>query len=430
MNEIEFIETEIGRIPSDWKIEKLKNLCAKIGSGATPRGGSNIYISSGIALIRSQNVYDDGFNKQGLAFINEEAAEKLNNVEVKEHDVLLNITGDSICRASIVPKEILPARVNQHVSILRTNEKLYHKFLFYYLSLNKTKTKLLSLDAGGTRQAITKGMLEEFLVPLPEYGEQIKIGDFFWIISEKIALNRQMNSTLEAIGQALFKRWFVELEFPDGEGKPYRSSGGETVDSELGEVPRGWEVKQFSEVIDVNPNRKLVKDRLAKKVGMADLNAWQSWVESWQLEEYKSGPRFQNGDTLFARITPSLEHGKTAFVSFLDKDEVAFGSTEFIIFAPKVIQSNLYIFHLARSENVRDAAISAMTGSSGRQRVPEYLFDQLLICVPPPQIIAKFHNAISPLFEEIAINANETRYLRKIRDVLLPKLMSGEIKVR
>ncbi len=174
-----FRETEIGGIPEDWKIRKLKNLCTKIGSGATPRGGANIYVLSGIALIRSQNVYDDGFNKQGLAFINEDAAEKLKNVEIKEHDVLLNITGDSICRASIVPKEILPARVNQHVSILRTNEKLYYKFLFYYLSLNKTKNRLLSFDAGGTRQAITKGMLEEFYVPLPEYEEQVKTGDFF-----------------------------------------------------------------------------------------------------------------------------------------------------------------------------------------------------------------------------------------------------------
>jgi type I restriction enzyme S subunit len=240
--EQELIETEIGRIPSDWKIKKLKNLCIKIGSGATPRGGANIYVPSGIALIRSQNVYDGGFNEQGLAFINEDAAEKLKNVEVREHDVLLNITGDSICRASIVPKEILPARVNQHVSILRTNEKLYYRFLFYFLSLNKTKNKLLSYDAGGTRQALTKSMLEEFHVPLPEYEEQVKIGDFFWTITEKIALNRLMNSTLEAIGQALFKCWFVDFEFPNEKGKPYKSNGGEMVETELGEIPKGWRV--------------------------------------------------------------------------------------------------------------------------------------------------------------------------------------------
>lgn len=428
-SESRFMETEVGIIPSDWRIEKLRNLCTKIGSGATPRGGSNIYVQSGTALIRSQNVHDNGFDKHGLAFIDDDEAEKLSNVEVKSHDVLLNITGDSICRTSIVPDEILPARVNQHVSILRANEKLYYRFLFFYLNLAKAKRKLLSYDAGGTRQAITKGMLEEFCIPLPKYDEQVRIGDNLWTLTEKIDTNRSTNAILEKMGKTIFKHWFVDFEFPNEGGKPYKSSGGEMADSELGKMPKGWEVRPLSGVIAVNPSRELAKGTPAKKIGMTDLGPWQSWIVSWQLDEYKSGPRFQNGDTLFARITPSLEHGKTAFVSCLGPNEVAFGSTEFIILAPKTILSSQYVFHLARSEYVREAAISAMTGSSGRQRVPEGLFDHLMIHVPPQQIVEEFHAIVTPLFDAIAIHAKQNRILGSIRDAILPKLMSGEIRV-
>ena len=429
-SETKFKKTEIGMIPEDWDVGELKDFCSKIGSGATPRGGSNVYVNSGIAFIRSQNVYDEGFKTEGLVFIQDSDAKKLNSVEVKKNDILFNITGDSICRCCIVPDSVLPARVNQHVSIIRTNNKLYYKFLYCYLCLNRTKETLLSFDAGGTRKAITKGNLEKLLLPLPSYIEQTRIGDFIGLINDKIDLNHQMNSTLEQIAQTLFKHWFIDFEFPDENGNPYKSSGGRMVDSELGEIPEGWEVKAFSEVIDVNPIRRLSKGKIATKVSMADLNTWQSWINSWQEEEYKSGPKFKNGDTLFARITPSLENGKTAFVNFLNEGEIAFGSTEFIVFGSKVIESGPYIFCLSRSEYIRETAINAMTGTSGRQRVPNDCFDHLLICVPSGEVVKRFDDIITPLFEKIKNNAKECINLREARDSLLPKLMSGKIRVQ
>ena len=249
-SETKFKKTEIGMIPEDWDVGELKDFCSKIGSGATPRGGSNVYVNSGIAFIRSQNVYDEGFKTEGLVFIQDSDAKKLNSVEVKKNDILFNITGDSICRCCIVPDSVLPARVNQHVSIIRTNNKLYYKFLYCYLCLNRTKETLLSFDAGGTRKAITKGNLEKLLLPLPSYIEQTRIGDFIGLINDKIDLNRQMNSTLEQIAQTLFKRWFIDFEFPDENGNPYKSSGGRMEDSELGEIPEGWKIKPIDEVAD------------------------------------------------------------------------------------------------------------------------------------------------------------------------------------
>ncbi len=429
----EFIETEIGNIPSDWKIEKLKNLCTKIGSGATPRGGSNVYVSSGITLIRSQNVYDDGFNEQGLAFINESAAEKLQNVEVKEHDVLLNITGDSICRASIVPKEILPARVNQHVSILRTNEKLYYRFLFYFLSLNKTKNKLLSYDAGGTRQALTKSMLEEFHVPLPEYEEQVKIGDFFWTITEKIALNRSMNSTLEAIGQALFKNWFVDFEFPDEEGKPYRSSGREMVETELGEVPRGCRVvKNISELcslINYGYTQSSTEEKIGPKfLRVMDINKgdWIDWTSVPYCEiEDKNLPKYllEKGDIVVARMA---DPGKLAI---FESDIAAVFASYLIRIRLNNTNYSYYLYYLMKSKYYQEYILGAATGSVQKNLNAKGLTNGLPIIIPTNEIIIRFNKIIGSLRKKINENVTESINLSQIRDALLPKLMSGEIRV-
>lgn len=145
---------------SELKTVKLKNITTKIGSGATPTGGQNAYKSEGYALIRSQNVHDFKFSMDGLAYIDEVQARALNNVIVKEDDILLNITGDSIARTCKVPKHILPARVNQHVSIIRCKDEVSSTYVFYYLQ--NLKSYLLKIcGVGGTRNALTKEAIEK-----------------------------------------------------------------------------------------------------------------------------------------------------------------------------------------------------------------------------------------------------------------------------
>ena len=154
----------------------LEEITTKIGSGATPSGGKGSYQTSGISLIRSQNIYDNCFVEKGLAFISDEQAEKLNNVIVEKNDILFNITGASIARCCIVEDKYLPARVNQHVSIIRTNEKALPKYVQTILVSNEYKTKLLEIGDGATsREAITKLQLEEFKIPVPSIDEQTKI---------------------------------------------------------------------------------------------------------------------------------------------------------------------------------------------------------------------------------------------------------------
>ena len=153
-----------------WMKNKLGSLTTKIGSGATPRGGGESYKAEGISLVRSLNVHDFGFKYAKLAFLDDAQAKELSNVELKSNDVLLNITGASVARCCIVPESVLPARVNQHVSIIRPIfEKLDSSFLHYLLLSKPYKDKLLQTgsEGGSTRQAITKAQIQEFFIEYP-----------------------------------------------------------------------------------------------------------------------------------------------------------------------------------------------------------------------------------------------------------------------
>ena len=191
----------------------LKSITTKIGSGSTPRGGQRAYKTEGISLIRSMNVHDNGFRIKGLAFIDDEQATKLDNVTIKENDILLNITGASVARCCIVDKNYLPARVNQHVSIIRLDDRFIPQFLHYYLISPSIKSDLLFSSSGGaTREAITKSMLEEFKVPKISIITQQKVVKYLDEISQKIekikqAQKAKMNS-LKALKASILDQAF------------------------------------------------------------------------------------------------------------------------------------------------------------------------------------------------------------------------------
>lgn len=191
--------------------KKLKDITSKIGSGATPRGGEESYKSEGISLIRSLNVYDDGFRDRKLAYIDDVQANALANVEVMIGDVLLNITGASIARTCVAPKEFLPARVNQHVSIIRPNpEVISSEYLHFVLRSKKMKNILLGVgnSGGSTRQALTKVDLENTIINFPpELENQKKVVDelvSFGELSQSFRSNlRKLESLYSELGNSL-----------------------------------------------------------------------------------------------------------------------------------------------------------------------------------------------------------------------------------
>ena len=194
-----------------WEKKKLGEVCVKIGSGATPRGGRESYLSEGISFIRSLNVYDREFKYKDLAFIDENQAYDLRNVIVEEGDVLFNITGASVCRSCVVPLNVLPARVNQHVSILRCKKDIVNPiFLNAQLVSDSKKNQLIALSkiAGATREAITKVQLENEEILIPPLSLQVKFAEMVENIEEQKARAKAEIEQSEAVFQALLQESF------------------------------------------------------------------------------------------------------------------------------------------------------------------------------------------------------------------------------
>ena len=197
--------------PKEWKKKKCKNILTKIGSGATPQGGSESYKEEGISLIRSMNVHNGRFESKDLAYIDEKQAQKLDNVNIKENDVLINITGASVARCCIVPSDVIPARVNQHVSVLRCSDMVNSIFLCYQI-INDSYQNLLKkigTSGGATREAITKKQIEDLEVILPPIELQNKFANFVrGTDKSKLAVKKSLEE-LEILKKSLMQKYFA-----------------------------------------------------------------------------------------------------------------------------------------------------------------------------------------------------------------------------
>ncbi len=194
-------------------------------------------------------------------------------------------------------------------------------------------------------------------------------------------------------------------------------------------IPEGWEVVKVSAAVYIDPPTRLTKEGEKPFVPMGSLSIGSMLIDNVEYRTGNSGSKFKNGDTLFARITPCIENGKTGYVQFLPSDEVvAFGSTEFIVLRSRTLCPE-YIYLMARSNEFRDNAIKSMSGATGRQRVQTACFDKFLIAQPDSAILAKFTEQVSPIFRSIHILSQKNTNLRHTRDLLLPKLISGEVDV-
>ena len=303
--------------------------------------------------------------------------------------------------------------------------------------------QLLTQDINGmdSGSAIPSTSREDFYglpVKVPSLAEQRAIAHVLGTLDDKIELNRRMSRTLEEMARAIFQDWFVDFgptrAKMEGLG-PYLPLElwdlfpDELVDSELGEIPEGWEVKALEQIIHLNPREPLKKGSVAPYLDMAALPTTGSIPETPVPRAFTSGARFRNGDTLLARITPCLENGKTAFVQSLPEGIAGWGSTEFIVMRPISPVPQQLTYFLARDCNFRAHAIQSMTGTSGRQRVQAEALASYSLPCPPPDNWAIFGSVVEELFARVKSNTEEITTLTAQRNTLLPKLVSGEVRV-
>ena len=332
--------------------------------------------------------------------------------------------------------------------VIRGRENITDSAYAYYLTKWEGVSGYAISQMTGTsgRQRVPTESLSNLIVPVPPLPEQRRIAHILGTLDDKIENNRKTAKSLEAMAQAIFKSWFVDFDPVRAKmnGEPPESIckrlkitpdildlfPDRLVDSELGEIPEGWVLNPISEIIEFNPAMPIKKNVSAPYLDMASLPTAGCWPADPVFRPYSSGMRFQNGDTLLARITPCLENGKTAYIQCLKDHGVGWGSTEFIVMRPKPPVPSVVAYLIARNDKLRAHAIQGMTGTSGRQRVQVTTVSDFQVIQPDNASIWPYFGSISvSLFDNIKSFSKENLPLIKLRDTLLPKLISGEIRV-
>lgn len=389
-------------------IVKLAEVCEKIGSGATPRGGKEAYCDEGISLVRSQNVLDFNFSKEGLAFINDEQAKKLSNVEVHSGDVLLNITGDSVARACLMDDDYLPARVNQHVTIIRGNShKIMNGYVLYYLQWRKEYLLQLA-SAGATRNALTKAMIEQLELDLPPLDSQQQIVAILDSLQSKIQLNQKINDNLEQQAQSYFQELFVDNASPEWTTGTISDLG--TVVG--GSTPSKAKPEYYTEsgIAWITP--KDLSINKSKFVSHGENDITELGLKN------SSAAIMPEGTVLFSSRAPigyiAIAAGEVTtnqgFKSVVPKPEIG---TPFVYF---FLKNTLPV-------------IEGMASGSTFKEVSGSTMKNVPAVIPDAETLAKFSDFCAAIFAQQRTLEEQNQSLAKLRDSLLPKLMSGEIDV-
>ncbi len=400
----------------------FKDICTKIGSGATPTGGKEAYKGGDYALVRSQNVLDYTFTTSGLAYINETQAKKLDGVKVESGDVLLNITGDSVARACIIPDKILPARVNQHVAIIRANNQYaLNEYLLYFLQYNKQY--LLSISqGGGTRSAITKKMIEDIEIDLPSIEDQLTIVNIINSISKKIEVNQQINDNLEQQAQALYKSWFVDFE-------PFKD--GEFIESEIGLIPFGWKTGKIKDIINLLSGFPFKSSNFVEhgEYQLITIKGVQDGYLDVTSADKLSDLPSKMPDYCILKIGDILISltGNVGRVCIVDRKDLLLNQRVAIV-SPKNKRDSFYTYTMFRNETFKNELIHLARGTAQLNLSPVETADKLTI-IPPDSILEAFAKIGQDIFKQYVSIKMENIRLCEMRDSLLPKLMSGELEI-
>ncbi|WP_429104585.1 restriction endonuclease subunit S [Aeromonas veronii] len=445
---------------NSWSVSCLKDISLKIGSGSTPRGGESAYIPERInfAFIRSQNVYDFKFDVNGLRFISDEDAKKLNGVHLQKDDVLLNITGDGVTfsRCCIVPENILPAAVNQHVAIIRLDTtKCLPSYLMAYLCLPETKAYIESFNAGGSRRAITKGHIENFEIPLPPMYIQECISKILLGFLAKLDINAQLNQTLDQIVQTLFKSWFMDFDpvidnaldagffeqhlafskellrrvkarkavrvkegfkpLPKLISKLFPNSFEECGEPSLGLggwVPQGWHILQLSDLAKVASGKR-PPSKITQRTKDEPIPVWGG-----------------NGIKWFTNI--ALYHDK-----YIITGRVGTLGTVYKVKGPSWASDNALVIRPLKNyfyefifQTLSHFDINTLNSGSTQPLVTQTALNGIK-CVFPINngLLSKFQELADKYDSKIELITLETDTLVQLRDALLPKMMAKSINI-
>ncbi|SCM68738.1 restriction endonuclease subunit S [Donghicola eburneus] len=400
---------------------------------------SEIYVSDGVPVIRGTNIGSGQSISGDFVYISEEDAARLKRSALRPGDIFfphrgaigqVGIMAPSWQQEPIMSSSLMRLRVDESVAV--------PEFVFWYFKSDQGRHEILTyastVGTPGIGQPLTS--LRSMRLPLPAIEIQREIASILGALDDKIELNRRTSANLEDMARSLYRSWFVDFDpvhaKMDGRQPAFMDEATAALfPHRFGQdgLPAGWKPGKLSDLIDFNPTERLSKGIEAPYLDMKTLPTSGMQHEPAIQRSFTSGTKFRNGDTLLARITPCLENGKTALVQGLEGDAIGWGSTEFIVMRPAGHTALAYPYCVARSSDFRDEAIASMTGSSGRQRADAGRIKSINAAIPSLEIMTEFSSITDPLISKIAVLGSESQTLATLRDSLLPKLMSGEIRV-
>lgn len=381
------------------------------------------FLSEGYCLfLNAGNVTKTGWSFENNMFISKEKDELLRKGRVQRGNTVFTTRG-TVGNAAYFDEKVPfdHLRINSGMVILsaKNNEVIDNEFIYYLVTSPIAKKTIEQFCSGSAQPQLPIKDFIKIKYDLPSIETQRKIISILSAYDNLIEVNNKRIRVLERMAENLYKEWFVRFRFP----------GHETAELENG-IPKGWEYKRAEEAILFNPVMKTGNQSAFTIIPMEALSTTSMVLDSscFVVQDSISGRRSQNGDTLFAKITPCLENGKTGFVIGMPDNEVLGGSTEFIVMRSKTLTPH-YVYCIARSHYFRQTAILSMNGADGRQRVDEDKLKSTQILQPEKSVLYRFEAIITPIFDTVYQLVQKNKNLIKQRDLLLPRLMSGKLEV-
>lgn len=412
---------------SEWKFVRIGDIAIDLAMG--PFGSdikSSYFVVDGVPVIRGGNLLNCQFHDENFVFLTEEKADSLKRSNAYPGDLVFTHRG-TLGQVALIPHNARYLRyvVSQSQMRLTCNVDVVDpRYVYYYFLSPMGQRELLKNTSTTGVPAISQPLssLKKMEIPLPPLPTQKKIAAILSSLDDKIEINTRMNKVLEEIARALFHRWFVEFEFPNDEGKPYKSSGGRMIASEMGEIPEGWSVGSVGDIADLNPESWSNKNR-PKSINYLDL----SNVRNGNIQNILSCPFdiapsrarriLRMGDTIIGTVRPGNR-------SFALVPEIGLtGSTGFAVLRSHSMSTQYYLYlHLTQDSMIQMFTLLA-TGGAYPAITPQLIVEQTIL-LPPKENLSLFHESMSAIFHRINMNAREIRFLSEIREHLLPKLLS------
>lgn len=423
-----FKDTEIGRIPFEWDVRMIQDV-AEVVSGATPKTKVAEYWDGNIAWITPKDLsnHTERYIYRGDRMITDEGLKNSSAKLLPKGSVLFSSRAP-IGYTAIAAQELC---TNQGFKSMICNQQILdNNFMFYMM--NYKKNEIENIAGGSTFKEVSGKTVKEFKIPIPPLDEQKAIAKVLSDLDEKIETNNKINKKLEEMAQAIFKQWFVDFEFPNEDGKPYKSSGGEMVESELGMIPKGWEVDSLSnlvkEVITGKTPSTKKSENYGDKYPFVTIPDMHNKVFVTKTERYLSeeGHKLQE-----KKLIPknSIMVSCIATVGLVSiSSEAVHTNQQINSIIPNSIEEVFYFYEYLKLMEDRLKRIGS--AGSATLNVNKGEFEKIKYIYPNSRIINKYNNTVKNIYEKIKLNEIENNRLAQLRDTLLPKLMSGEIRVQ